>query len=142
MGTLPLRKINNPTFFSVVFIFGWLILITYVPPNTTSRTSGTNSERIETKAANIKPSSLKDGESEEFRLLGCYETGHAIMGCNMHPNAVTTRLVSLFNGYVVTRSHPGQPSDIARETDWSKPERPKIDGSFVKPRPLPYLGGY
>ena len=27
-----------------------------------------------------KPSSLKDGESEEFRLLGCYETGHAITG--------------------------------------------------------------
>ena len=27
-----------------------------------------------------KPSSLQDGESEEFRLLGCYETGHAICG--------------------------------------------------------------
>ena len=31
-------------------------------------------------------------------------------------------------------SHPGQPDDIARETDWSKPDRPKIDGTFVKPR--------
>ena len=30
--------------------------------------------------------------------------------------------------------NPGQPADIARETDWSKPDRPKIDGSFVKPR--------
>ena len=39
-----------------------------------------------------------------------------------------------FNGYVVTRTHPGTPEDIARETDWSKPDRPKIDGSFVKPR--------
>jgi len=39
-----------------------------------------------------------------------------------------------FAGYVVTRSHPGQPDDIARETDWSKPDRPKIDGTFVKPR--------
>ena len=39
-----------------------------------------------------------------------------------------------FNGYVVTRTHPGQPDDIARETDWSKPDRPKIDGTFVKPR--------
>ena len=39
-----------------------------------------------------------------------------------------------FNGYVVTRTHPGTPDDIARETDWSKPDRPKIDGSFVKPR--------
>ena len=25
-------------------------------------------------------------------------------------------------------------ADIARETDWSKPDRPKIDGSYVKPR--------
>ena len=24
--------------------------------------------------------------------------------------------------------------DIARETDWSKPDRPKIDGTYVKPR--------
>ena len=39
-----------------------------------------------------------------------------------------------FNGYVVTRTHPGQPDDIARETDWSKPDRPKIDGTYVKPR--------
>ena len=39
-----------------------------------------------------------------------------------------------FNGYVVTRTHPGQPADLARETDWSKPDRPKIDGTFVKPR--------
>ena len=39
-----------------------------------------------------------------------------------------------FAGYVVTRTHPGSPSDIARETDWSKADRPKIDGTSVKPR--------
>ena len=39
-----------------------------------------------------------------------------------------------FAGYVVTRTHPGEPADIARETDWSKPDRPKIDGTTVKPR--------
>ena len=39
-----------------------------------------------------------------------------------------------FNGYVVTRSHPGQPEDLARETDWSKPDRRKIDGTYVKPQ--------
>ena len=31
-------------------------------------------------------------------------------------------------------AHPGTPADLARETDWSKAERPKIDGTFVKPR--------
>jgi len=81
-----------------------------------------------------KPSSLKDGESEEFRLLGCYETGHAIVGWQYASETRGNDGELRFNGYVVTRSHPGQPDDLARETDWSKPDRPKIDGSFVKPR--------
>ncbi len=93
-------------------------------------------DKIETKEAQPywKPSSLKDGESEEFRLLGCYETGHAIMGWQYASEKVRDNGELGFNGYVVTRTHPGQPADIARETDWSKPDRPKIDGTFVKPR--------
>ena len=94
-------------------------------------------EKIETKEPQpyFKPSSLKDGESEEFRLLGCYETGHAVVGWQYASECVDAKTGELrFNGYVVTRTHPGQPDDIARETDWSKPDRPKIDGSFVKPR--------
>ena len=93
-------------------------------------------EKIETKEPQPywKPSSLGDGESEEFRLLGCYETGHAIMGWQYASEAKGSDGELRFNGYVVTRTHPGQPDDLARETDWSKPDRPKIDGSFVKPR--------
>jgi hypothetical protein len=94
-------------------------------------------DRIETKEPQPywKPSSLKDGESEEFRLLGCYETGHAIMGWQYASEIQDPKTGDLrFNGYVVTRSHPGQPADLARETDWSKAERPKIDGTYVKPR--------
>ena len=94
-------------------------------------------DKIETKEpqAYWKPSTLKDGESEEFRLLGCYETGHAIVGWQYASECRDAKTGELrFNGYVVTRTHPGQPADLARETDWSKPDRPKIDGSFVKPR--------
>jgi hypothetical protein len=93
-------------------------------------------ERIETKEPQpyFKPSSLKDGESEEFRLLGCYETGHAVVGWQYASEKPGPDGELKFAGYVVTRTHPGQPDDIARETDWSKPDRPKIDGSFVKPR--------
>lgn len=93
-------------------------------------------EKIETKEPQPywKPSSLKDGESEEFRLLGCYETGHAIMGWQYASEVAGNDGGLRFNGFVVTRSHPGTPSDLARETDWSKPDRPKIDGTFVKPR--------
>ena len=93
-------------------------------------------DKIETKEPQPywKPSSLKDGESEEFRLLGCYETGHAIMGWQYASEKPRDNGELGFAGYVVTRSHPGQPDDLARETDWSKPDRPKIDGTFVKPR--------
>jgi hypothetical protein len=97
----------------------------------------TQKDRIETKEPQPywKPSSLGDGESEEFRLLGCYETGHAIVGWQYASECRDDKTGDLrFNGYVVTRSHPGTPPDLARETDWSKPDRPKIDGSFVKPR--------
>ncbi len=82
-----------------------------------------------------KPSSLADGDSEEFRLLGCYETGHCVTGWQYASECADVKTGGLrFNGFVVTRSHPGTPDDLARETDWSKPDRPKIDGSYVKPR--------
>ena len=93
-------------------------------------------DKIETKEPQPywKPSSLKDGESEEFRLLGCYETGHCVSGWQYASEKRRDNGELGFAGYVVTRTHPGQPDDIARETDWSKPDRPKIDGSYVKPR--------
>ena len=93
-------------------------------------------EKIETREPQpyFKPSSLKDGESEEFRLLGCYETGHAVTGWQYASEKPGPDGQLKFAGYVVTRSHPGSPSDIARETDWAKPDRPKIDGTSVKPR--------
>lgn len=93
-------------------------------------------EKIETKEADAywKPSFLKDGESEEFRLLGCYETGHAIMAWQYPSEKVDDKGELRFNGFVVTRTYPKDPPDIARETDWSKPDRPKIDGVFAKPR--------
>ena len=93
-------------------------------------------EKIETKEPQpyFKPSSLKDGESEEFRLLGCYQTGHAVVGWQYASEKPGPDGELKFAGYVVTRTHPGEPADIARETDWSKPDRPKIDGTTVKPR--------
>ena len=58
-------------------------------------------DRIETKEPQPywKPSSLKDGESEEFRLLGCYETGHAIMGWQYASEARGSDGELKFNGY-------------------------------------------
>ena len=43
-------------------------------------------DKIETKEPQPywKPSSLKDGESEEFRLLGCYERAMQLWAGSMH----------------------------------------------------------
>ena len=106
--------------------------LTIMPPELVAE-----KDKIETKEPQPywKPSSLKDGESEEFRLLGCYQTGHAVTGWQYASEVLDDKSGELrFNGFVVTRSHPGTPADIARDTDWSKPDRPKIDGTSVKPR--------
>ena len=102
-----------------------------LPPELTE-----SKDKVETREPQpyFKPSSLKDGESEEFRLLGCYETGHAVTGWQYASEKAGSDGELRFAGYVVTRTHPGTPPDLARETDWSKADRPKIDGTYVKPR--------
>ena len=88
----------------------------------------TPKDKIETKEKDLywKPSSLKDGESEEFRLLGCYSTGHSIVGWQYASEVRDAKTGDLrFNGYVVTKSYPDKPDDLAREVDWSKPDRPR-----------------
>ena len=93
-------------------------------------------DKVETKEPQpyFKPSSLKDGESEEFRLLGCYETGHCVTGWQYASEKAGPDGELKFNGYVVTKTYPENATDLARETDWSKPDRPKIEGTTVKPR--------
>ena len=88
-------------------------------------------DKIETKEAQPywKPSSLKDGESEEFRLLGCYDTGHAIVGWQYASETTGSDGNLSVNGYDVTRAKTGQPAEIAHETEWRKPERTKIEGT-------------
>ena len=90
-------------------------------------------DRIETKEPQPywKPSSLKDGESEEFRLLGCYETGHAIMGwqyASRLPVLMASKLM-VTSSLVVTLAL----LQISLGRPIGKPDRP-IDGSDVNPR--------
>lgn len=79
------------------------------------------------------PSNLADGQSATFRLLGHYATGHSIVGWRWAqevegPNGLQ------FAGFGWQTQYPEQPENVARLTDWSKPDRPKIDGEFVKPK--------
>ena len=98
-------------------------------------------DKVETREPQpyFKPSSLKDGESEEFRLLGCYETGHAVTGWQYASEKPGSDGELRFAGYVVTRTHPGTPDDLARETDC--PSRPTQNRRNLRQAPtLPRMG--
>ena len=93
-------------------------------------------DKIETKE-NLywKPSSLKDGESEEFRFWAVMKQGTPLLVGSTHPNAVMLRLVTfvLMATWLLVVIL-GRPT-----TSPEKPTGPnlidqKIDGSFVKPR--------
>lgn len=80
------------------------------------------------------PSSLTDGQSEQFRLLGAYGTGHAAVYWRYPIEAMKDGELR-FAGFRYTTDYPGaQPEGIARAVDWSNPARPKLEGEFVKPK--------
>ena len=80
------------------------------------------------------PSSLTDGESNNFRLLGHYGTGHAALYWRYPVEQMKDGELK-FGGFRYTAAYPGtQPDGIARAVDWSNPSRPKLDGEFVKPK--------
>ena len=81
------------------------------------------------------PNRLTPGASEEFRLLGNYGTGHCDVLYRL-PQEKETQDGSLkFSGYAFFNEWVDPALNFgARETDWSNPSRPKIEGSFVKPK--------
>ena len=80
------------------------------------------------------PSSLTDGESNSFRLLGNYGTGHCAVYWR-YPVEQMKDGELRFAGFRYTQDYPGaQPDGIARAVDWSNPSRPKLEGEFVKPK--------
>ena len=79
------------------------------------------------------PSNLTDGESATFRLQGNYTSGHALMGWR-YPQEVMGPDGLRFAGFGWSREYPENPENIARQTDWSKPDRPKTEGEFCKPK--------
>lgn len=80
------------------------------------------------------PSSLTDGESNTFRLLGHYSSGHAAVYWR-YPVEQMKDGELRFAGYRYTAEYPGaQPEGVARAVDWSNPARPKLDNEYVKPK--------
>ena len=80
------------------------------------------------------PSNLAPDESQEFRLLGCFGTGHAA-ALWRYPTEVMRNGELGFGGFVYKSAYPGkQPEGIARKVNWASPGREKIDNEFVSPK--------
>ena len=81
------------------------------------------------------PNRLPSGSSEEFRLLGTYSSGNAGVLWRLAQERMTPDGELKFAGYGFFSEYP-EPSanDGAREVDWSNPARPKIEGSYSKPK--------
>ena len=79
------------------------------------------------------PNKLESGSSEEIRLLGTYSTGNMLAPwrCAVEHKQPDGSL--RFGGYDYSTNYEGFP-DKARQTDWSTPERRKIEDEFVKPK--------
>ena len=80
------------------------------------------------------PSSLADGQSELFRPAGVFSTDGAGLYYRWPQEQMVNGQLS-FAGFGYQQSWPGDPApDAAREVDWSNPARPKIEGSYVRPK--------
>lgn len=80
------------------------------------------------------PSSLADGQSELFRPAGVFSTDNAGLYYRWPQEQMVNGQLS-FAGFGYQQSWPGDPApDAAREVEWSNPARPKIEGSFVRPK--------
>lgn len=80
------------------------------------------------------PSSLADGQSILLRPMGTFSTDSVAL---LYRWPVEQELQGelKFAGYDFSKEWPGDPApNAAREVDWSNASRPKIEGSFVRPK--------
>ena len=99
-------------------------------------TSGDTSKKSNGKfdSHEFFPSSLADGQSELFRPAGVFSTDNAALYYRWPQEQMVNGQLS-FAGFGYQQDWPGDPApDAAREVDWSNPARPKIEGSFVRPK--------
>ena len=106
-----------------------------LPPDIQSQQNrkGSSDSKKPFDSQEFLPNKLESGTSEEFRLLGHFGSGHILAPwrCPVEEKQANGSL--RFAGYSYSNNYDGFP-DAARQTDWSKPDRPKIEGEFVKPK--------
>ena len=108
--------------------------LTILPPELLTEKAPASKEGQKFDRREFFPTSLTPDTSESFRLLGCFSTGHSALYWR-YPTEKDRDGELRFAGYNYAASYPGtQPEGIARQTDWSKPDRPKLDNEFVRPK--------
>ena len=103
-----------------------------LPPELTA-TKASSTEKKPYDSHELLPSKIESGSSEEFRLLGTYATGHMLAPWRCAVEIKQPDGSLRFGGYDYSTNYEGFP-DRARQTDWSTPERRKIEDEFVKPK--------
>lgn len=108
--------------------------LTILPPEMTAATSSAAGGSKKPYDNNeFLPNKLESGGSEEIRLLGTYGSGHMIAPwrCAIETKQPDGSLK--FGGYDFSLDYNNFP-ERARMTDWSSPDRKKLDNEWVKPK--------
>ena len=108
--------------------------MTIMPPDLMGGETKERNNKAQTQdRAEWYPSALVDGESATFRLMGNYSTGHAMLAYRWAQEVQGPDGLK-FAGFAWQIEYPINPENAARLTDWSTPERRKIEDQFVKPK--------
>jgi len=108
--------------------------LTIIPPGLTTDSSSTGtSEKKPFDSQEFLPNKLTSGSSEEFRLLGHFGTGQMIAPWRCAVEEKQPDGTLRFAGYDYSSDYESFPN-AARQTDWTTPDRAKIEGVFVKPK--------
>jgi len=106
-----------------------------MPPSLTEDTTKKSNGNNRSTWPDFMPNKLAPGQAEEFRLMGTYSSGHAAVLYRLAQEKETSDGQLKFSGYGYFNEFPTPAeNNAAREVDWANPARPKIDGSFVKPK--------
>ena len=108
-----------------------------MPPDLMEDTSKKASKGKGEGWPDFMPNRLPSGSSEEFRLLGNYSTGNAGVLWRLAQEKMTADGELKFCGYgfFPANEYPDPVTNNgAREVQWDNPARPKIEGSFTKPK--------
>ena len=104
-----------------------------MPPELVTSESAQGGAKKEFQSMELLPNKLESGTSEEVRLLGVFSSGHMLAPWRAAVEEKQPDGTLRFAGYDFSMSYEGF-DGLARQTDWSTPDRKKIEGEFVKPK--------